>query len=102
MNNIFNGAWEIIETEMWAKEDLDLVDTATINFDGERGDFHFICVEGYMDVEYIDGKAEFCWQGHDEGDEVCGRGYATIDGDEITGRIYFCQGDNSSFRAKKM
>ena len=50
-----------------------------------------------------DGKpgAEFTWDGNDEMDPAQGRGWAALNGDEIEGRIYFHQGDDSPFKAKK-
>ncbi len=69
----FQGPWEIIETEMWDKEDLDLTETAYIRFDEDTGNFHFICVDGQMDVEYTKGRAEFSWSGDDENDTESGR-----------------------------
>ena len=34
-------------------------------------------------------------------DPAVGRGSAAIDGDEIEGMLYFHQGDESAFKAKK-
>ncbi len=50
-----------------------------------------------------DGKpcVEFTWDGNDEMDPAQGRGWAVIDGDEIMGEIFFHQGDDSEFKAKK-
>ncbi len=97
----FAGKWEIMETEMWAKEDLDLTETAYIQFDGSSGQFHFICVDGYMDVEYTSERVDFSWLGNDETDMSSGRGWASIKGNELQGKIYFHQGDSSSFVAVK-
>ena len=54
----------------------------------------------YREVER-DGKpgVEFSWDGNDEMDPAQGRGWAVLDGDEIDGRIFFHQGDDSAFRA---
>lgn len=98
----FKGKWEIIKTSMWEKDDLDLVQTAYISFDDDSGKFHFICVDGILDVEYNDNKAEFSWEGNDEGEMASGRGWATINEDEMHGKIYFYQSDNSTFVATKM
>jgi len=98
----FQGKWEIIETEMWEKEDLDMTETAFISFDGDSGNFHFLCVDGFMDVEYTKSGVEFSWLGNDEMDSVCGRGLAVIYKGKIEGKIYFHNGDNSSFVAKRI
>jgi hypothetical protein len=44
-------------------------------------------------------RVEFSFQGFDEGDPISGRGRATVSGNEMTGRIYFHQGDESGFTA---
>lgn len=46
-------------------------------------------------------KLEFTFEGFDEGDPVSGRGWATISGPEMTGRICFHDGDESGFKAKR-
>jgi hypothetical protein len=51
-----------------------------------------------------DGRAgvEFSWDGDDEGDQVSGRGWASVvDGETIEGQVLFHLGDDSSFRAKR-
>jgi hypothetical protein len=98
----FQGRWEIIETELWDKEDLDITETAYIQFDGDSGQFHFLCVDGFMDIDYTGKKAEFSWQGNDEMDETSGRGWALIVGNEMHGKIYFHNSDASTFVAKQI
>ena len=39
--------------------------------------------------------------GYDETDPVNGRGWAVLDGDAITGRIFFHAGDDSAFTARR-
>ncbi len=98
----FQGDWEIVETEMWNKADLDMTETAYIQFDGDGGNFHFLCVDGHMDVEYTGDRAEFSWLGNDENDTASGRGWAKVNGGKLSGKIYFHRGDNSTFVAIKM
>jgi hypothetical protein len=98
----FQGPWEIIETEMWEKEDLDLTETAYIQFAGDTGNFHFICVDGQMDVEYTEERAEFSWFGNDENDTASGRGWAVVKEGKLHGKIYFHHSDDSTFIATKM
>ncbi len=100
--NAFQGSWEIIETEMWDKKDLDMTETAYILFDGATGNFHFLCVDGQMEVEYTDERAEFSWTGHDENDPACGRGWAVVDEGKLHGKIYFHHSDDFTFIATKM
>ncbi len=98
----FQGSWEIIETEMWNKEDLDMTETAYIQFDGDKGNFHFICVDAQMDVEYTEERAEFSWFGSDENDTASGRGWAVVNDGKLHGKIYFHHSDDSTFTAIRM
>lgn len=98
-----NGKYEIVEMEMWNKEDIDLTETGYIKMDGKSGNFHFICVDGYMDIKKgKDSKYKFTWEGNDESDEASGSGEFIYENETLTGRIYFHQGDDSSFRAVKI
>jgi hypothetical protein len=99
------GKWRIVETEVWDRDALDLVQPAFIEFRSDRtGEFCFIAVEGWLDCRYSsdDGKArvEFSWDGKDEYDDVSGRGWAAIQDDGVLrGRILFHLGEDSSFAA---
>jgi hypothetical protein len=44
---------------------------------------------------------EFSWDGNAEMDDVNGRGWAVLQGEELHGRLFFHQGDESDFTAKK-
>jgi hypothetical protein len=98
-----DGDYEIVEMEQWDKKDIDLVERGYIRINGNRGELHFICVDGQMDIRKseTDGYV-FSWDGFDEGDPVTGFGEFTFDGDTLTGRIYIYNGDDSSFVAKKI
>jgi hypothetical protein len=101
-NMNINGNYEITEMELWNKEDIDLTETGYINIDGKSGNFHFICVDGNMNIKKInDNKYKFTWEGNDECDEASGMGEFIYDNEELIGRIYFHQGDDSSFKAIK-
>ena len=54
-------------------------------------------------VEIINGceRLDFTFNGIDEGDPICGRGWAELKGDQLMGRIYIHQGDDSGFVARK-
>jgi len=102
----FVGTWRIVEMELWDQEAFDLVGPAHFTFDKDGGgSFRFIAVEGDMDCRFTekDGKprADFTWEGQDECDPASGRGWAVLDGDAITGRIFFHGGDDSAFKAKR-
>jgi len=100
------GTWEITEMEVWDKATLDLVEPAHLVFEPDgMGTIGFIAVVGGIDYRVVerDGRTavEFSWEGFDERDPCCGRGWATIDGDTMRGRIFIHGGDESSFTAKR-
>ena len=71
----------------------------------DSGQFHFGYVQGQMDCRLTtrdgDSVVEWTWDGNDEMDPAQGRGWAILKGDELHGMIYFHQGDDSEFVAKK-
>jgi hypothetical protein len=104
--NKYIGKWRILEMENWDKDFIDLVVPGHITFQKEdKGLLQFGAVECDLDcrIETIGGTEiiAFSFIGEDEGDEVCGRGWATIEGDQLKGRIFFHFGDESGFVAKK-
>lgn len=66
-----------------------------------RCQFQFGCVCGEMDCRLAerDGKpaAEFSWEGHDEDEQVFGRGWAVMEGDQLDGMKPFPQRKRTSF-----
>jgi hypothetical protein len=99
------GRWRIVAMDLWDRDALDLVAPAFIEFSPNgAGSFGFIAVVGWMDCRRteIDGRpgVAFTWDGTDEGDQVSGRGWATLQNDgSLYGHIYFHLGDDSGFRA---
>ncbi len=62
-----------------------------------------LAVEGFIDCRYSarEPLVEFSWQGHDDGDDACGRGWAIVETDgKLRGRIFIHRGDDSGFIAK--
>jgi hypothetical protein len=102
----FTGRWRITEMELWTSDDLDLVGPAhlTLARDG-GGTLRFIAVDVGLDYRVVqrDGQPaiEFTFEGIDEGDRVSGRGWAQVRDDELHGRIFFHQGDDSAFTARR-
>jgi len=100
------GRWRIVEMGGWARDAIDLVEPGFIEFAGDRtGQFGFIAVRGWLDCRPVerDGRVgvEFTWDGVDDGDQVSGRGWASlVDDVTIEGHLFFHTGDDSSFRAK--
>jgi hypothetical protein len=104
--NPFTGRWRIVSMEQW---DQDFVDAEVEGFfefgSNNLGSFQFGYVRG--DIDYRPGiregkpSVEFSFEGHDEMDPAQGRGWAVLDGDEIDGMIFFHQGDESRFKARR-
>lgn len=103
LEKIFKGKWQIIDMDMWGVDSNDWY----IEFDGKgNGSFHFICIEAEIDYRIDKNKtlkkSEFTFYGSDNGDEVFGRGFAEIDGENLVGNFCFHQGDESRFKAKRI
>lgn len=101
LDDKLSGKWEIMEMELWAKEDIDLTEPGYISLRGGSGQFHFICVDGYMDIRKNGDRWDFTWEGSDECDPVSGSGYFSIAGNIMNGKIVFHNGDESEFKACK-
>jgi hypothetical protein len=101
------GRWRIVAMSGWYRDAIDLVEPGFIEFAGDgTGQFGFIAVRGWLDncrpVER-EGRVgvEFTWEDVDEGDQVSGRGWASlVDDATVEGRLFFHLGDDSSFRAE--
>ncbi|WP_352878610.1 hypothetical protein [Mesorhizobium sp. M0959] len=82
---------------------LDLVEEAHLTFKGAAdGEIGFGALKGFLDVRYgaRDGSAcaEFSWEGHDESDPACGRGWAMIGtAGRLVGHFYIHNADDSGF-----
>ena len=102
----FIGRWFIVAMEGWDQKyvNMEIQGHFTFAKDG-TGHFQFGLVQGQMDcsIDTADGREriEFSWEGQDELDPSCGRGWAIIENKELRGRIFIHQGDNSAFRARQ-
>jgi len=69
------------------------------------GQFRFGLTSGDIDYRLADRggqpAAEWTWEGMDEMDPCTGRGWAVLADDELHGMIFFHQGDESGFVAKR-
>ncbi|MER8607430.1 hypothetical protein NKH48_27630 [Mesorhizobium sp. M1233] len=79
----FAGRWRIVEMDVWDNDVLDIGEEAHLTFEGaSAGEIAFVALKGSLDVRYgsRDGAAcaEFSWQGYDDGDEACGRGWVML------------------------
>lgn len=99
----FVGRWRIVEMDVWDNDFLDLVAQANLTFEGETGgEIAFGALKGFLDVRYgaRDGVAcaEFSWEGYDDNDPACGRGWVTIGtAGRLVGHFFIHQGDDSGF-----
>lgn len=92
--------------ELWEQDFVDEEEEGYIEFNAkDRGSFHFGYVHGNMDCQLTirDGESavEWTWDGNDEMDPAQGRGWAVIKEDELHGTIFFHNGNQSGFVAKK-
>ena len=98
----FAGRWRIAEMDVWDNDFLDLVEQAHLTFEGETGEIVFGALKGFLDVRYgaRDGAAcaEFSWEGFDDNDPACGRGWAAIGtAGRLVGHFFIHQEDDSGF-----
>jgi hypothetical protein len=102
----FDGSWRIAQMDQWDEEYLDLVETAHIKIDKRgQGILLFGAVEGWLDCRFTERDelpfVEFSWEGLNEGDSVCGRGWASLQSDgSLKGHLFIHLGDDSAFVAK--
>lgn len=99
----FAGRWRIVEMDVWDNDVLDLVEQAHLTFEGPAdGEIAFGALKGFLDVRYgaRDGAAcaEFSWQGYDDNDPACGRGWVMIGtAGRLVGHFFIHNADNSGF-----
>jgi hypothetical protein len=103
----FRGSWRIVHMDTWDNDYPDLIEPAFIAFDkGGQGEFVFGAVKGWLDCRYGERNGrpvvEFSWEGVSEGDQICGRGWATQSSDgKLEGHLYIHNSDDSPFKAEK-
>ncbi len=104
--NPFKGYWRIKSMSLWDQDFVDEEVEGHFEFGSNNmGSFQFGYVLGQIDyctgVRDTNPCVEFTWEDSDEMTPVEGRGWATLECDEITGMFFFHQGDESEFKAKK-
>jgi len=102
----FLGEWRITEMEVWDSEYIDLVVPGFIRFeDRQSGELQFGTVSGGIDYRLTERVGrdiiEFSWEGQNDNDPGCGRGWALLEGDKMEGRLYIHGGDDSWFIATR-
>lgn len=98
------GYWRIVWMEMWNQEFIDLTGRGYIKIDRDgSGEFQFGAVTGNFDTDPVSSYFDSTWKGFDEGDEVHGNIYGTLNEEgkerELCGTISFWEGDESEYRA---
>lgn len=106
IENPFVGLWRIVSMPDFEDSYLNEEVRAFIEIDVRNsGEFQFGYVHGYMDCRLTarDGgpAIEWTWDGNDEMDAAQGRGVAILKKTELHGTIFFHQGDDYEFVAKK-
>ena len=102
--NPFIGHWRITEMDEWGPDYLDLVVPAFIRIEpGAEGSFQFGTVVGWLDYRVVaqadQPRLEWSWQGLNDSDEACGRGWAVLDGSLLKGHLFIHASDDSAFLA---
>ena len=106
VKRLITGVWRIVDTESWDVDDLDLLEPAHLTLDKDGlGTLGLLAIEAALDYRIVerDGRpaVEFTFEGSDEGDRISGRGWAILDGEQLRGRLFFHQGDDSAFTASR-
>ena len=99
------GKWEIIETSLWDKDFIDLIDTGCIEFKKKGlGELSFGAVFAEIDYRISDSEPtpliEFSFSGQDEGDPISGRAKLSLQGKKLVGKIFFHYGDEAEMMAE--
>ena len=101
----FTGRWRMVSMSAWDQDYIDEEEEGFFEFDEKGGEFHFGYVHGHMDCKPATREGEpgieWTWDGNDEMDPAQGRGWALVKGEELHGMIYFHQGDDSEFVARR-
>ena len=98
----FLGIWRITKSEDLEEEHLRLLGPAVLEFSKDHlGDLRFGALEAQLDWRADESLIEFTFRGFEEGDEVCGRGKASL-GDEgvLRGKLLYFMGDEFRFQAE--
>ena len=97
------GRWRIVESDLWDRDYLDLVEPAFLHIDPDgTGELAFGVVTAALDVDYARTVVFFTFIGSDEGDEVSGSGSAELGDDGVLEiEISFHNGDDAILKASR-
>ena len=101
----FVGRWRITELQGFDSDYVNLCGPAQIRISTRgTGRMNYGAVDAELDCKMDDLDARvlrFSFEGGDEGDPICGRGYCQVDGEVMTGRIFRHGSDECGFRARR-
>ena len=101
----FIGRWRIVWMENWAQEFVDLVEPRYFEFtEDHSGRFVFCAVYGFIDVRVNSQRPflEYSWQGKDDRDDACGRGWFEFDTPSSgEGKLFIHCGDESVVKIER-
>ena len=102
----FEERWRIVSMSAWDEDYIDEEEEGYFKFDETGGgEFHFGYVHGHIDCKPTtregEPAVEWTWDGNDEMDPAQGRGWAVMKGDKLHGMIFFHDGDDSEFVARR-
>ncbi|OXE36852.1 MAG: hypothetical protein CGW95_05155 [Phenylobacterium zucineum] len=95
------GKWRIVELDAFDDDYPDLAEPAYIEI-GEQGhgQMAFGTLTAALDSAHTQSGFHFDWSGSDEGDQVCGEGWAELQPDgSLHGEISWHHGDETGFKA---
>jgi len=100
------GMWRLTEMSNWDKDFIDLVVPGHIQLKSNgTGTMAFGAVEAEMDCRIeqhgTTERLSFSFEGWDEGDNLSGRGWAEISGNDMAGWFVFHMGDETTFKARR-
>ena len=102
----FVGSWRITELQGYDSAYVDLCGPAKVKITTRGwGSVSFGAIEAEIDCktdDLDDRVLRFSFEGGDEGDSICGRGYCVVDGDQMTGRFFRHLGDEFGFKASRL
>jgi hypothetical protein len=108
-NDDLVGYWKITKMEVWDQTYVDLVVPGFLQFEMEDdhllGQFQFGTVVGWLDCQLRDtgseSYVEWSWEGQNDSDPGCGRGWAHLTDGKLVGRLYVHCSDDSAFEAER-
>lgn len=102
----FVGSWRITELQGFDPDYIDLCGPGLLTISARGpGRMNFGAVDAELDckTDDLDERVlRFSFEGGDEGDPICGRGYCMVAGDAMTGRIFRHGSDEFGFKASRL